>query len=547
MNSRNPRPSAETLRRAVLALVAAACVFVSPRVFAQAPADDRTLVMPFENVERLGKIYWVSEASSVLLGEDLAAYGARTIPREERLKAFERLSLPPVASLTDATIIKVAQLVGAGEVVHGSLTLSGEELTVAAKRIRLDTGRLQAEIVEHGRLDDLFRIFDRVAARLMGASGEPKHRGDEHGPLVAFENYIKGLLAGTPAGQVKFLQAALAQYQSYDAARLALWQAYNAQGDHKQALATALPVPEASRSYRRARFLASLSQIQLRQYDAATMTLQALITQAPLAVAFNNLGVVQLRRGSTTQGAGSASSYFNKARETDRDDPDYEFNLGYACFVERDPQAAVYWLREAVRSNPADGDAHYVLGAALLSTGATAEGAREKELALRLSSVYEEWAKRPANDPVPRGLERLKEDLEPPRAGRPDLAFVTAEQRDQRDLATFHLDRGRRLFQQENDNEAIAELSRALYLQPYQAEAHLLLGQIYLRTGRLREAIDALKISLWSEETARGHLALAEVYLQAKDLAAAKTEAQRALAMDPQLSEARKLLEKIGG
>ena len=57
--------------------------------------------------------------------------------------------------------------------------------------------------------------------------------------------------------------------------------------------------------------------------------------------------------------------------------------------------------------------------------------------------------------------------------------------------------------QQESDREAIAELDRALYLSPYLADAHLLLGRIHLRNGRVRDAIDALKISLWSAEPPR--------------------------------------------
>ena len=71
--------------------------------------------------------------------------------------------------------------------------------------------------------------------------------------------------------------------------------------------------------------------------------------------------------------------------------------------------------------------------------------------------------------------------------------------------------------QQENDREAAAELDRALYLSPYLADAHLLLGRIHLRNGRVREAIDALKISLWSAETADAHAVLADAYRQAKD------------------------------
>ena len=70
------------------------------------------------------------------------------------------------------------------------------------------------------------------------------------------------------------------------------------------------------------------------------------------------------------------------------------------------PQAAIYWLREAVRSNPADGEAHFVLGAALAAAGNAAEAAREKELARRLSSTYE-MGKRPGGRA---GAERPRAD-----------------------------------------------------------------------------------------------------------------------------------------
>jgi tetratricopeptide (TPR) repeat protein len=254
------------------------------------------------------------------------------------------------------------------------------------------------------------------------------------------------------------------------------------------------------------------------------------------------MGVVQLRRVSSPQ-TGAVSYYFNKAREQEGADADYYFNLGYAYVMERDPQAAIYWLREAVRRDPTDGVAHWVLGALLLSTGASAEGTREKELAHRLSSEYAEWDRRPASDPIPRGLERVKETLVRPVPS--DLAFVTTEQRDQRELATFHLERARRLFEQEHDREAATELRRAVYLSPYHAEAHLLLGRIYIRSGQLREAIDELKVSLWSEATAPAHAALAEAYLQAHEDTAARTEAQRALALDPKSEAARKVLAKL--
>jgi len=172
-------------------------------------------------------------------------------------------------------------------------------------------------------------------------------------------------------------------------------------------------------------------------------------------------------------------------------------------------------------------------------------GPRERDLARRLSSVYEQWEKRPAAEAVPKGLERVKGGVELPHARQLETAIANNEQRDQRELARFYLERGRRLFQQENDSEAIAQLNRALFLSPYEADAHLLLGRIHLRNNRLRAAIDAFKISLWSAETAPAHAALAQAYLQNKDPDAARVEARRALALDPASAEATDLLGRI--
>jgi Tfp pilus assembly protein PilF len=257
---------------------------------------------------------------------------------------------------------------------------------------------------------------------------------------------------------------------------------------------------------------------------------------------FNAMGVVQLLRGSTPQ-TGKPAYFFNQAAQSDTHDPDYFFNLGYAYFLDRDPPAAAYWLREAVRRDPADGDAHYVLGAALQQTSATAEAAREKELARRLSSSYAEWDKRGAAEAVPRGLERLKPRLET--GLRLQSVLASAGQRDQAELATFHLDAGRRAFEREADREAEQTLRRALFLSPYLAEGHLLLGRIYLRGGRTAEAVQAFKIALWSEETVAAHVALAEAYLLLKDIVAARAEIDRALALDAGSAEAIALRDRI--
>jgi tetratricopeptide (TPR) repeat protein len=527
-------------------------VVISSYARAQAPApSSRILVMPFENVTGDSRIFWLAEASSILLADDLNALGANAITREERRQAFERLQVPPAAELSDATVIRIGQLVGASHVVVGTLALdaasNGAALVVRARDIALEPGRVQADIVERGIVPELFAVFARVARRIAPAYGAASGDAElQHPPIAAFESYIKGLLAETPATATAFLRSALTLAPAFDRARLALWDVYAEQGDHVHALDAVRPVPADSTWARRARFLAGLSELNLAKYDEAFTSFKSLADAKPTAAVLNALGVVQLRRGAVTPQSGQPAYYFNKAAEADPDEPDYLFNLGYAYWLNRDPQAAIYWLRETLRRNPTDGDAHFVLGAALAAGDNPAEAAREKELAKRLSSTYEAWDKRPAAEAVPKGLERLKSDVELPHDRRIEATLATNERRDQRELATFYLDHARRLFQDEHDREAQAELNRALYVSPYDADAHLLLGRIHLRNGRVREAIDALKISIWSRDAAPAHIVLGEAYLQAKDMDAARREAERALTLDPASTEAKRLLEKVG-
>lgn len=530
------------MRRLAAAMIVAG--LLAPVQFASAQsANGRILVMPFENVTHESRIVWLGEAASVLLADDLNALGTRAITREERRKAFEELQVLQAATLTDATVFRIGQIVGASQVVVGTLRLEGDDLIVQARAIALESARVQSRATERGKVAELFAIFERVARRLTPPPARDSGIIPPPPPVGAFENYIKGLLAETPGTAINYLRAALQADPRFDRARLALWDVYAEQSEHAQALEAVTAVPATSPLARRARFLAGLSQINLSRSADAFATFKALADQQATAPVLNNLGVIQLRRGGAPT-TGTAVYYFTKAAEADPTDADYCFNLGYAYFFDRDMQAAMYWLREAVRRDPTNGDAHVVLAAVLTASGNLTEATRERELARRLSANVD--AKKPATvDAVPKGLERLKDEIDLPHGLRVEESLASGGQRDSQQLAAFYLDRGRRLFQREQDREALTELSRVVFLSPYQAEAHLLIGRIHLRGGQVQEAIEAFKIAIWSADNAAGHTALAEAYFEARDVEASRAEATRALELDPSASDARQLLNRL--
>ena len=510
------------------------------------PAGARQLVMPFENATREPRLAWLAEGVASALADDLVALGAQALSRDDRLRAFEQLRVPAVPTLSEATIIRIGQIVGAEQVIVGSFSVAGSVLTIRARAIRLDTGRRFSEIVQSGALNDFFMVLGNVARQLLPDSQVAlADIEDQHPPLAAFEQYVKGSLASNPATQVVFLKEALRYAPDYQHARLTLWSVYNEQGDHEAALTIARQVPPGHPLSRQARFDAALSLINLGRHAEAIDELTALNREKRDAALLNDAAVAQLRR-TVKSSDGSATDLFREAIAANPSDSDLTFNLGYASWLEHDTLNAVTWLRETVRRNPADDAAHWVLGVALQASANSAEGQREKELARRLSSRYEQWdRKQPGVNGVPLNLERLKVQLDATGSPRIDDAIAAAEERDQREAAAFHLDSARRLYQAQRDAEAIAELRRAIYLSPYDREAHLLFGKLYLRVGQVADAIDELKISIWSDDRIDAHLALADAYLRAKNFDAARSEIQTVLTREPSNAAAQTLREKI--
>jgi hypothetical protein len=131
-----------------------------------------------------------------------------------------------------------------------------------------------------------------------------------------------------------------------------------------------------------------VSELQLGRFQERGTAFSALQQAHADAAIANDMGVVQLRRpGQRTEGQRTVPRSRERSIRTIR--------ISSSILATRMDRARISAghrgrSREVVRRNPADDDAHYVLGATLQASGAAEEGAREKELARRLSSVYSE-------------------------------------------------------------------------------------------------------------------------------------------------------------
>src|SRR5688500_14070138 len=283
------------------------CFFLLPFAFclvasaAQAQAADAPLiVIPFDNPTQEARLAWMREGAAILLTDALSAAGAPVIEREERLQAFDRLQLPPHATLSRASTIRVGEALAASVVVSGTMVMDGDQLTVRARVVRLDSGRLLPEVVATGPLTDLFNVFGRLAQQIHNTPASPALTNDRFAPSPqVFELYVKGLVAETPATARGFLEQALKAAPRFDRVRLALWDLHSEADEHQRALDLVTAIEKGSTLFREGRFRRALSLMDLKRHDDALNTLRAMQSESPSAPVANAIGVAELRRMAT--------------------------------------------------------------------------------------------------------------------------------------------------------------------------------------------------------------------------------------------------------
>jgi len=498
-------------------------LFLSCFVLAQGPtpAGETVLVVPFENHSKAPGIEWISDAFPELLQERLTSPTLFVLPREDRIRAYDRLGIPVELHPSRATIYRIAEQLDVDLVVLGLYSFDGRSFTTSAQVLDMRRQRLLPEVHESGPLVQLIDIQTALAWDVLHAL-RPEISANREAfvatappiRLDAFENYIRGLTAPTIEEGIQHFREAARLNPAYPEALQQLGKAYYQARQYDQAVAALARVPQDDSLAGETNFFLGLAAYSKGDLPGAESAFRLVVSRLPLAEVYNNLGVVTARGERR-----AADEYFQKAIDADPNDPDYHFNLAMELNRNGDAPGASRQLRETLTLNPSDSEAKSLLDAASANAG----GHAQREIV-------------PASDKAM--LERIRTNYDESSFRQLALKIgAVAEQRlsktDPRVHAQFHSDRGHQLLTQGFLSEAEHEFREAIALDARIPEAHAGLASALEAGNNATEARTEAEQALRLRELPEPLLVLAKVNLRDNRTDAAKEDVDRALRLEP--------------
>jgi tetratricopeptide (TPR) repeat protein/TolB-like protein len=484
------------------------------------------LVMPFQNTSKAPGLEWIGEAFSEVLGQQIQSPSTFVISREDRLHAFDRVGIPASAQLSRATLLRIAQQMDVDYVVLGSYTYDGNVFSTKAQVLDMRRLHLLPSVAEAGSLlqvidiqaatswDVMCQIQPGLVATKQDFVAETKDIR-----LDALENYVRGIVASDNAEKIRRLKEAVRLNPNYSVAMLQLGRTYFEQRDYQSSMNWFSKVPLADKHAAEANFFLGLSAFYGGNIERAADAFRFVAARLPLTEVYNNLGVVEARRGKS-----ASVEYLERAVQADPSDPDYHFNLALSLARVKDIAAAVRQLKETLTLRPADTEAKAYLG--MISGNAASIGR------------------------VP--IERIKRNYDEASFRQLAFAIENAEETQMahsnpKKHAALHVDLGKQQLRQGFYEEARDNFRKALALDADNIEAHVGLASAQIALNDLSGARSELDLTLRSKPNPDAYVALGQLNLKENKLDAANEAVAQALRLEPANSAALQLKQQLAG
>ncbi|HEV7512130.1 MAG TPA: tetratricopeptide repeat protein [Candidatus Acidoferrum sp.] len=519
------------------------------------------LVFPFQNSGPSSRLDWLSEGLEELTIQGLSSAGEQVYSHSWRLGELERYGIPTTAKLSRATMLHVAEDLDADFVVFGSFNYDGKNLTVDGRLLRVNPTALLQPLHESGPLETVMDLHTRLMWRMLSENDHAyplsltefsqMHKAVR---LDAFEHYIRGLIANDDETRLRELREAVRLEPEWVEPNYALGEAYFARKDCAAALPWYAKVPKTHDRYLEALFSMGVCRLSMNQPDQAEeafATLQTLLRSSStpgvdFPEVLNNLAMAKARQNKFP----AAQEDLRRASALDPDEDDYPFNLGLIAIRQGDFNGAAALFREASHREPDIPEDRSLLVAALEKAGKQDEADQERNAALETfgpSGVTTTHLDSKSDSLT--HFERVTTEIDPETL-RFEMESVEAHAatggpQEARDTPATHLRRARQELSGGQLEAAELEYHVTLASDKGNAAAHLGLGEIARRQGKLDDAVKELLLSLETRDSAVVRTTLARVYLEQKKPVLARAEVERALKLAPNYAEAKQLLEHL--
>ena len=489
------------------------------------------MIVPFENQSTAPGLEWIGEAFPEVLSQRLSSTQLYVISREDRTYAFDHSGIPQSVLPSRATIYRIAEQMDAGYVVMGSYTFDGKTFTAKAQLLDMKKLHLYPPVDSSGPLTNLIDLQTMLSWQLLQQMpvqvSLPRDQFVKSFPpirLDAFENYIRGILATGYQQRVHYFHDALKLNPNYTRAMLQLGKTYFDNREYESAAIWFARVPKSDDAVGEAYFLLGMSEFYRGNFDKAFAAFNYLSTRVPLTEVYNNMGVVEARRGHRP----SAVDYFARAANADPNDADYRFNLAVALYKNGDAAGAGRQLREELQQRPNDAEAKALME--MIGRGVPPPPAASPSVPASNALLPPNQARIP--------LERIKRNYDEAsyRQIQMEINNFTEARLSTMDggkQAAYHVQRGKELLAQNLPDQAEAEFRAAISAAPNNEMGHAQLAALLEKKGDVAGARTEAQTSLRLKPNADAFLVLARLDLKQNQLQSASGEVDRALALEP--------------
>jgi tetratricopeptide (TPR) repeat protein len=501
-----------------------------PSAAVSSPNGRILLVLPFDNRSTQPSLEWIREAAAELLSSRFASAGFSPVNREDRVYALDHLGLPEGFHPSRASSIKIAETLDADAIIVGSFTTDGVNIVAEASIVDVSRLRMNPPVDARGKLTDMIAVFDTLAWKLTRQL-EPSFNGAQETfiaagaglRLDAFEQYIRGIMEPDQSERLGHLNQAVKLSPDFSPAWMALGREYYLNQQYDQAAAAFDRVGRNDPEALEAGFYRGLSLVFSGDYPKAEQAFADVARILPLADVVNNQGVAVSRQGH------NAIALFRQAIAADPDAADYHFNLAVSLRHYNQDAEAISELTQCLHLHPNDSEAQALLAAWKSPTppSATADPDAHPDPLERIARNFDEVAFRQAAQMLDQMNDARTAQLSPR-----DCALRLAAR------AQDYLNRG-----------LLLEAER-LYLSAQAADnsvaqAHAGLAQVREQTGDTEAARSEATRAIHLQPSAPAYLVLGRLDLAAGNLTKATAEAGQALKLDPANQPAQELLRQI--